>query len=478
MKKYNINDNIVLVQTIREKNIWKRKLVMKKILESLKYIAIFIVTLCICMILMYLSCLIPSVKLLPNIERSILDINKSGSKKIIPVFNKEIMFDTYADAMMINMAYSVDSKHPFYSMLFARTNYVDGVTDTTVEDKAYEDKEIPIFPHVQELEKLLRGKNLIAIEYARYWHGHLIFLRPLLTIFSYTEIKIISYIFHFILFLMLLYKIKKKIGLKFIIAIIFGFIVTEGYLVYSCLEETIGFSLILIGSNVLLSINKKYYGKFFFILGMLTAFFDLLTIPVAILVFPLIILILMENNKSIKELTIACIKYITLFAISYALMWASKWIIVDLVYNRNLVKNAIGQALYRSSSKNIRLLSVELFNIVYIGLPVAIYVGIIYILNIIIAIFEKIKFRKVTDIIAKNLFLEFIGITPFIWYALIREHSLSHAYFTHRSLIVTCVCSQIIMINILSKYFKNNRKEIFTIFTLVDLIVIILNYIV
>lgn len=451
---------------------------MKKVLESFKYVAIFIVTLCICMILMYLSCLIPSSKLLPNIERSIMDINKSGSKKIIPVFNKKIMFDTYADAMMINMAYSVDSKHPFYSMLFARTNYVDGVTDSTIVDKAYEDKEIPIFPHVQELEMLIYGEKLTAIEYARYWHGHLIYLRPLLTIFSYTEIKIISYIFHFILFLVLLYKVKKRIGLKYIIAIIFGFIVTEGYLVYSCLEETIGFSLILILSVILLSINKKYYGKFFFIAGMLTAFFDLLTIPVAILVFPLILYILMENNKSIKELFITCFKYIILFAISYALMWASKWIIVDLLYNRDLVKNAIGQALYRSSSKNIKLFSVELFNIVYVGLPVAIYVGIIYIINIIIAIFEKIKFKKVTDIIKTNIFLEVVGIAPFIWYALVREHSLSHAYFTHRSLIVTCVCSQIIMINILSKYFKNNRKEIFTIFALIDLIVIILNYIV
>lgn len=452
---------------------------MKKVLESFKYVAIFIVVLCICMILMYLSCLIPSSKLLPNIERSIIDINKSGSKKIIKIFNKDIMFDTYADAMMINTAYSVDSNHPFYSMLFARTNYVDGVTKETVQDKAYKDKEIPIFPHVYELEMLIRGsRNLTAIEYARYWHGYLIYLRPLLTIFSYTKIKIISYIFHFILFLVLLYKVKKKIGIKYIIAIIFGFIVTEGYLVYSCLEETIGFSLILIFSIILLSINKKYYSKFFFLAGILTAFFDLLTIPVAILVFPLILFILMENNKSIKELSIACIKYIILFAISYALMWASKWIIVDLIYNRELVKNAIGQALYRSSSKSIKLLTVELFNIVYVGFPVAIYVGIIYILNIIIAIFEKIKFKKVTDVIMKNLFLEFVGIVPFVWYAIIREHSLSHAYFTHRSLIVTCVCSQIIMINILSKYFKNNRKEIFTIFALINLIVIILNYIV
>ncbi|MDO4282536.1 MAG: hypothetical protein Q4D02_02775 [Clostridia bacterium] len=449
---------------------------MKSMKKIFQYIVIFFGILCICMICLYTTCLIPSSKLKNNMMESLNEVKNNGSKKIVNIFNKKIIFDTYADAMMMNTAYSIDSKHPFYSMLFARSNYVDGVTDKTFPDEAYKQNKIAIFPHTNDLEKVVMGEKLDAIEYARYWHGYLVYLRPLLTVFNYMEIKIVSFIIHYILIAVLLYQIKKKLGMKYLIAVVFGVIVTEGYLVYLCLEETIGFSLILVESIILLSTNNKKYNNYFFIIGMITAFFDLFTIPVAIFAFPLILCMLLYKEKDIKLLIKDCFRYCLLFSIGYVAMWTTKWIIVDAVYERELIKNAICQALYRIDSLNVKFWQVQSLNITFIGLPVAIYTGAIYVVNIIVTIYEKIKFKKVDPIFCLNLLLGIIGVTPMLWYTFIREHSAGHAYFTYRNLLVTCICSQIMMIHILDKKIKKNRKEIFTIYVLINAIVIILNY--
>ncbi|MDO4283665.1 MAG: hypothetical protein Q4D02_08535 [Clostridia bacterium] len=309
--------------------------------SAFQCIVVFAFVLCICMSCLYLSCLIPSNMLKNNIEESIEELENLGSKKTITIMNRKIMFDIYADAMMLNTAYSIDSNHPFYSMLFARSNYVDGITDHTYQDKAYELNKVPVFPDVEDLGRVVRGEKLYAIEYARYWHGYLMILRPLLVLFNYMEIKTVNYIIHFILIAILLYQIKKKIGLKYWIAVVFGLIAVEGYLVCSCLEETIGISLILVESIILLSKKIKNYGMYFLVIGMLTAFFDLLTIPVATFFVPLVLYILMNQKQDNRLLWKTCIKYFILCLLGYVAMWAMKWILVDLIYKRELVKNAI-----------------------------------------------------------------------------------------------------------------------------------------
>ncbi|MDO4282216.1 MAG: hypothetical protein Q4D02_01150 [Clostridia bacterium] len=450
---------------------------MKKIKDLLKYILIFGVVLSICMLSLYFSCLIPSSKLKANIGESLPVIMKFGSKLHVAIFHKIITFDTFADAMMINTAYSIDSKHPFYSMLFARSNYVDGVTSKTYQDEACQvDKLLPAVPQVDDLVDLTNGENLIAIEYARYWHGYLVYLRPLLTLFNYNEIRIISFIFHYILISILLYYIKKKIGKKYLIAVIFGMVVTEGYLVYTCLEETIGYSFILIESIFLLRVDIKNYEKYFFVVGMLTAFFDLLTIPVVILLFPLILYVLINPKENVKLLIKKCIKYCILFGIGYASMWFSKWLFVDAIYGRNLIKNAIGQAIYRVDGTKAGLSSALIKNLYYIGIPVAVYIGIIYLINIIMTIYEKIRFKKLDKTLQCNLLLEIIGILPIVWYIVVREHSLGHAYFTYRNLLATCMSTQIMMINLIDQRVKKYKSIAFAIFIMIDIIVIILKY--
>lgn len=170
---------------------------MKNIKLILKYILIFIVAICIYFVTLILSSMIPSSKIKDNVTTSSEYLKQYGEKEIVDLkYKKEEIF-LFTDALMINTAYSIDSNNPMESALLARKNYILGQTQTINKDKeknlgaskTHTDKNGNIF-QVDELYGLMHGENITeSFEYARYWHGYLIFLRPLLLVLSYKRNK-------------------------------------------------------------------------------------------------------------------------------------------------------------------------------------------------------------------------------------------------------------------------------------------------
>ena len=173
---------------------------MKNIKIILKYILIFIVLICLYVAMMVLSSIIPSSAIKENVTRSSEYLKQYGEKEIVDLkYKKEEIF-LFTDALMLNTAYSIDSENPIESALLARKNYIPGQTQTISKDKeknlgaskAHTDKNGNIF-QVDELYGLMHGESITeSFEYARYWHGYLIFLRPLLLVLNYERNKNIN----------------------------------------------------------------------------------------------------------------------------------------------------------------------------------------------------------------------------------------------------------------------------------------------
>ena len=53
---------------------------------------------------------------------------------------------------------------------------------------------------------------------------------------------------------------------------------------------------------------------------------------------------------------------------------------------------------------------------------------------------DKIKEQNTKDTYDIIFIYLLIGIIPFAWYALLRNHSYYHAFFTYRNLLVSNVC--------------------------------------
>ena len=199
---------------------------MKKIF---KYLLVFIIMIIAFCLALTITSLVPKKMIIKSVEESSEILDKQTNLYFITIKNKRIKlkFDNFTDALMVNTAFSIDTKTPFYSAMMARKNYIDGKTEIIYPDSTGELKSASKYEglnQVGELHDTINNDITESFEYARYWHGYLIFLRPLLIFFNITEIRTILLIAFAILGLIMLYKIYKKIDLGTAIIFLLGMI--------------------------------------------------------------------------------------------------------------------------------------------------------------------------------------------------------------------------------------------------------------
>lgn len=434
----------------------------------LKYIGIYILTILCFIGLLVLSALIPRENLTSNVKRSSEVLIEEGNKNkvFIPYRGYNIEFDNYSDSLMINTAYSIDTSTPLYSVLVARKNYIPNVTNEVFKDSVGELKSSSKFEEhdeVGELNDLVNNINNESFEYARYWHGYLIFLRPLLSTFNLLQIRLILRMLLILVVIVLIFFLYKKVDAITSIIYIMSLISVEYFYLYYSLHGIFNFIIALFFSIfILVKYDRvKSIGIVFFAIGMITNFFDLLTCPIISLCMPLLTYLLLEykykryNYKSI-------IKIFLLWIIGYSLTWFTKWILVDLIYNRGLICISIKQVLYRTipSKKTYSVLNVLLYNFRYEEIYIYVTIFINLLLQYISINIHKKKFNfnvKKLEIIKIILVDLFIAMVPIIVFILLQDHSIKHNFFTYRDLLITNLAINIIIIKICDIFFKEEK---------------------
>src|SRR5574344_2119485 len=173
----------------------------------LKYILIYLVLILICFGSLFLTSLIPSSSIKENVSQSAELLKTETNRKIVSIRDRKYMLDNFTDALMINTAFSIDSTKPVNSFMLARKNYIPNITQVEYRDAGDELKSASKYETLDQVGELCDTVNsdiTESFEYARYWHGYLIFLRPLLLIFDILQIRIILIVLFHILALTLL----------------------------------------------------------------------------------------------------------------------------------------------------------------------------------------------------------------------------------------------------------------------------------
>lgn len=430
---------------------------MKKLEYSLKYLIIFFILIGSYLTLMTLSSIIPSSFLQENVKKSSETLFKDDEKKTYDLgYKNEIIF-TFTDALMINTAYSIDSNSPIRSFILARKNYIPSQTKIEYIDSQYNLGASPNYKNAKtgdiyqtkELYGLMHGENIEeSFEYARYWHGYLVILRPLLIFFSYTSIRIILFILTLILMITMLVLIAKKIDMTTAAIYALALLCINIFVVSQSMNEILVFIVAFI-STIILLIKKnkiKDYFVFFFVIGSITNFIDLLTAPIVTLgiVGTTYFLLLQKEkkNRTIKEMIKQILMINIAWALGYALTWSAKWIITQVFFDRNLISQAIEQAIYRiklptSTKIKYTAMTVLYRNLQFLSFPVVYFIAIlasIFMLFHIIKKKEKISFQSNIKDAIPYFTMFFL---PIAWYFVLQEHSLIHAFFTYRILVVS-----------------------------------------
>lgn len=198
---------------------------MKKVLkEGLKYIAIYFIMIAIFITSLALVDLIPKDTMKENVKQTADILMEQTNKWRLNIRFIPITFDNYTDALMINTAYSIDSKTPLYSAMVARKNYIPGKTKTIMEDTSGElvsSSKYEELDQVGDLNDTVNEDTEESFEYARYWHGYLLWLRPALCLGNINVIRIALTVIFIALAVALIAIICTKIRISYGILIRF-----------------------------------------------------------------------------------------------------------------------------------------------------------------------------------------------------------------------------------------------------------------
>lgn len=285
--------------------------------------------------------------------------------------------------------------------------------------------------------------------YSRYWHGYQIFLRPLLEIFTYSQIKYLLMFVVFILFALCIILLKEKLNVG--IALLFVAVTIAGYIILApmCLQYS---SVFIIMMSAIIAICKLYksgekailkWAYTFLIIGMVTNFLDLLTFPMITLGMPLIVLFLLnlkyDSNYLLKRNIIALFVNSCTWFIGYAFTWIAKWILASIILHRNVIQESILQIFFRTRGDeqypvDRSIMFHDNFNNYFGALENKFWIilAIILIAFLILYIFFK---KPVKTLTATIPFLV-VMVYPVIWMLVLSNHSQIHAFFVYRILMI------------------------------------------
>lgn len=417
-----------------------------KLKEFGKLILIFFAVLSILLIILIIVNSIPKKYIENNVKESVQTfINEGAFPKVKFAYN--YLLDNYTDALMINTAYSVDSSEPIKSAILMRRNYRPN-EQLDLEKIDNENNTI------ENLKDTLDGSNTTYYEYSRYWHGYMIYLRPFLVFFNYNQIRVIFQIFITILSILLIYFTYKKADIYLSLITLFLLIVANFQVIGMSLQYSSVFIIMLLASlYVLIRFkNIKEISSIFFVIGVLTNFFDLLTTPLLTLGIPAIYYIILKNREDKFNFKIL-FNIIIYWGLGYGMMWASKWIISDLLYQTGTISRVLEKiTLLSNSTEQLNLNVIETIkeNMEYINKNIL----------AILLIFTIVSCLANIRNIKQKIPYAILAILPFIWFALIKNHSYIHARFTFRNLLITIFALSIITMENVKEYLnisKNNK---------------------
>ena len=297
------------------------------------------------------------------------------------------------------------------------------------------------------------------VTYGRYWHGYLVVLKPLLCLTSVNTIRLLNAVLQLTLVGFVLIELCKKkaysLAKAFVISLSFMFFVSS----FASLSLSICLYIMLLAVLVQLRFDgwlneKGRYAEYFFIVGMVTSYFDFLTYPLVTLAFPLCIFLYIKDDtigKKLKNMVLYSVEWF----VGFGGMWAAKWLISDLLTDSNIIKDAMLTVFTRTQSAENTTRFGGFWPVVVKNADVY-FNWVFLLLVVILALYFFVKgLRKglkktVLSIPSEGCFF-LLACYPFVWYFVMQNHSEEHWQFTCRILAVTIFAGITGMIRIFEK---------------------------
>ncbi len=275
---------------------------------------VFVGTILVFLGLLTLTNLIPKQLLFKNISVSAGQVAEyQVADQTTPQMYSQYKMDYYTDSVMLNAAYFTDTEHPIKSAI--RCSLYGG--------------------GIEQLQIVASSPNIGAnYSYGRYWHGYLAVLRPLLIFFDYIEIGIFNTYLFYLLLLLNLIIVYKRIGSWFSAVFLFTIISLNITVLPLNMQLFTVFAITFAAVPLVVWLfeKKREWLKYaFMVIGMCTMYFDFYTYPMMTFGLPMIVLLLLADKSAVHDenpikRVLLCLAF---WALGYALTWLVK---IGLIY--------------------------------------------------------------------------------------------------------------------------------------------------
>ncbi|MFQ8908232.1 MAG: hypothetical protein ACLR7K_14830 [Subdoligranulum sp.] len=173
----------------------------------LQLLAAFAATVAVLFVLLLGACALPAQPVLEHVYDSAQTIQQEG---LYPEYFgfKLFQMDNYTDTIMLFEAAAMGEQDPLTAMMTATAYNVDNFETMAGDLAIYCERTIPLATGAQ------KAVHLVPFSYARYWHGYLIWLRPLLCVMSITGVRVVQYLVLFALLAVILWQLRRQCGLR------------------------------------------------------------------------------------------------------------------------------------------------------------------------------------------------------------------------------------------------------------------------
>ena len=349
--------------------------------------------------------ILPTGRMLTQADRSLPIFENEGTSFCWAPEEKSARLDGFTDAIMMQIAVYIRDADPLKAaMQNDRMEFTEGKLDPAGSLKQY----------------VYGDRSGYVVDYARYWHGYLLFLKPLLLFFSLSDIRMMNAALQLILAAGVLLLAFRKRGLRLALPMGLALLVINPVSTALSMQFSSIYYLTLLGLLIMLlteSWDRSWGYLVFLFLGIGTAFFDFLTYPACAVGTCLALQALMSRADGKTRL---------LKTVGSGAAWAFGYGVEQAQYRSG------GEVTAAEGGVSATFGAVLGRNLGILANPAAAVI-VLALLGVLVWLLVTKRCRFALER-ASLLSLAVAFSVPFVWYFLLRNHSLVHCWMTYRNL--------------------------------------------
>lgn len=407
----------------------------------LRYGGVLLLLLACYLLFAFASCLVSDSAVRRHVAHSVErgDLQSDYPRAFFPC--KQTQMDNFTDALIISQAYSLTHDSIVRrTMLLPRTVYGDSAQTTC-------------------LRQVVAGVPGSTVDYPRYWHGSTFLMRFLLSLFTYQSIRMLLYLISSLLLAWLMVRLWRMDGWVPVAAVTASFALMYGFVMQFSIQFFPVLTLALTGSLLACRYVRQpqKMALALFVIGSLTAYFDLLTTPLLTLGMPLLLYCYISGRQAAQPLPATASGAATLdnagqpfgaalatmagmgllWAAGFGITWFCKWLLASLLTPTNVFKDAFSQMATRAGDQAENVWELADFSR---WTAITSNAGLIpykFLLIAIAALIVLATIRCNRKGWKTSLLLLLVALLPYAWYFALANHSYLHWWFTFRTQIIT-----------------------------------------